>query len=190
MTCEDFSQFWGCFLVDFRDTWAFLDARVKDAFNIKKTIQEVILMLLQWLVPQLFQISIISKYQAWWIPGFLSHHNFQAQSLAEAVSVGLGNSFQGFVGKVFQRWVTAGRCASGRHLCLGLYVACFIKQCFWGNESHLKEILYLHYAYHLKKKKVIFHVLQIYIRFGQFIRGLSSRTAKNFSLVNNSIISW
>ncbi|KAL9325810.1 hypothetical protein ACSQ67_006455 [Phaseolus vulgaris] len=51
---------------DFRDTWAFLDARVKDAFNIKKTIQE-------------------------------------AQSLAEAVSVGLGNSFQGFVGKVFQR---------------------------------------------------------------------------------------
>ncbi|CAJ1940545.1 unnamed protein product [Sphenostylis stenocarpa] len=51
---------------DFRDTWAFLDARVKDAFDIKKTIQE-------------------------------------AQSLAEAVSVGLGNSFQGFVGKVFQR---------------------------------------------------------------------------------------
>ncbi|KAK7347886.1 hypothetical protein VNO80_22427 [Phaseolus coccineus] len=48
---------------DFRDTWAFLDARVKDAFNIKKTIQE-------------------------------------AQSLAEAVSVGLGNSFQGFVGKI------------------------------------------------------------------------------------------
>ncbi|XP_004508011.1 uncharacterized protein [Cicer arietinum] len=26
---------------DFRDTWAFLDARVKDAFNLKKTIQEV-----------------------------------------------------------------------------------------------------------------------------------------------------
>ncbi|QCD80215.1 ubiquinone biosynthesis protein COQ9, mitochondrial [Vigna unguiculata] len=51
---------------DFRDTWAFLDARVKDAFNIKKTIQE-------------------------------------AQSLAEAVSVGLGNSFQGFFGKGFQR---------------------------------------------------------------------------------------
>ncbi|XP_061361569.1 uncharacterized protein LOC133305377 [Gastrolobium bilobum] len=51
---------------DFRDTWAFLDARVKDAFDLKKTIQE-------------------------------------AQYLAEAVSAGLGNSFQGFVGKVFRR---------------------------------------------------------------------------------------
>ncbi|KAE9601580.1 hypothetical protein Lal_00040621 [Lupinus albus] len=51
---------------DFRDTWAFLDARVKDAFDLKKTIQE-------------------------------------AQNLAEAVSAGLGNSFQGFVGKVFGR---------------------------------------------------------------------------------------
>ncbi|XP_019443411.1 PREDICTED: ubiquinone biosynthesis protein COQ9-A, mitochondrial-like isoform X2 [Lupinus angustifolius] len=51
---------------DFRDTWAFLDARVKDAFDLKKTIQE-------------------------------------AQYLAEAVSAGLGNSFQGFVGKVFGR---------------------------------------------------------------------------------------
>ncbi|XP_045813523.1 ubiquinone biosynthesis protein COQ9-B, mitochondrial [Trifolium pratense] len=50
----------------FRDTWAFLDARVKDAFDLKKTIQE-------------------------------------AQYLAEAVSAGLGNSFQGFVGKVFRR---------------------------------------------------------------------------------------
>jgi ubiquinone biosynthesis protein COQ9 len=50
----------------FRDTWAFLDARVKDAFDLKKTIQE-------------------------------------AQYLAEAVSAGLGNTFQGFVGKVFQR---------------------------------------------------------------------------------------
>ncbi|KAK7363319.1 hypothetical protein VNO77_05458 [Canavalia gladiata] len=51
---------------DFRDTWAFLDARVKDAFDLKKTIQE-------------------------------------AQYLAEAVTAGLGNSFQGFVGKVFRR---------------------------------------------------------------------------------------
>jgi len=34
-TCVD------CFLADFRDTWAFLDARVKDAFDLKKTIQEV-----------------------------------------------------------------------------------------------------------------------------------------------------
>ena len=51
---------------DFRDTWAFLDARVKDAFDLKKTIQE-------------------------------------AQHLAEAVSAGLGNTFQGFVGKVLRR---------------------------------------------------------------------------------------
>lgn len=35
-----------CFLAEFRDTWAFLDARVKDAFDIKKTIQEVVLNLL------------------------------------------------------------------------------------------------------------------------------------------------
>ncbi|AES92179.2 putative ubiquinone biosynthesis protein COQ9 [Medicago truncatula] len=51
---------------DFRDTWAFLDARVKDAFDLKKTIQE-------------------------------------AQYLAEAVSTGLGNTFEEFVGKVFRR---------------------------------------------------------------------------------------
>lgn len=30
-------------MTDFRDTWAFLDARVKDAFDLKKTIQEVAL---------------------------------------------------------------------------------------------------------------------------------------------------
>ncbi|GLU10169.1 hypothetical protein SLE2022_269890 [Rubroshorea leprosula] len=51
---------------DFRDTWAFLDDRVKDAFDLKKSIQE-------------------AKY------------------LAEAVGVGMGNSLQGFVNKVFQR---------------------------------------------------------------------------------------
>ncbi|KAK7265457.1 hypothetical protein RJT34_33077 [Clitoria ternatea] len=51
---------------DFRDTWAFLDTRVKDAFDLRKTIQE-------------------------------------ARYLAEAFTAGLGNSFQGFVGKVFQR---------------------------------------------------------------------------------------
>lgn len=28
-------------LTDFRDTWAFLDARTKDAFDLKKTAQEV-----------------------------------------------------------------------------------------------------------------------------------------------------
>lgn len=32
-----------CFLADFRDTWSFLDARVKDAFDLKKTLQEVVL---------------------------------------------------------------------------------------------------------------------------------------------------
>ncbi|KAK7388285.1 hypothetical protein VNO78_23099 [Psophocarpus tetragonolobus] len=51
---------------DFRDTWSFLDARVKDAFDLKKTIKE-------------------------------------AQYLAEAVSTGLGNTFQGFVRNVFRR---------------------------------------------------------------------------------------
>ncbi|GKV24710.1 hypothetical protein SLEP1_g34291 [Rubroshorea leprosula] len=51
---------------DFRDTWAFLDDRVKDAFDMKKTIKE-------------------------------------ATYLAEAVGVGMGNSLQGFVNKVFQR---------------------------------------------------------------------------------------
>ncbi|KAA0055761.1 hypothetical protein IC582_003150 [Cucumis melo] len=50
----------------FQDTWTFLDNRLKDAFDIKKTIQE-------------------AKY------------------LAEAVGAGMGNSFQGFVGKLFQR---------------------------------------------------------------------------------------
>lgn len=29
------------FLTDFRDTWAFLDGRVKDAFDLKKSVQEV-----------------------------------------------------------------------------------------------------------------------------------------------------
>lgn len=32
-----------CFLADFRDTWAFLDARVHDAFDLKKSVQEVLL---------------------------------------------------------------------------------------------------------------------------------------------------
>ncbi|KAJ1418803.1 Ubiquinone biosynthesis protein COQ9 [Sesbania bispinosa] len=60
---------------DFRDTWAFLDARVKDAFDLKKTLQE-------------------------------------AQYLAEAVSAGLGNSFQGFVGKVGNVGVAASPTAA------------------------------------------------------------------------------
>ncbi|CAK9328168.1 unnamed protein product [Citrullus colocynthis] len=51
---------------DFQDTWTFLDNRLKDAFDIKKTVQE-------------------AKY------------------LAEAVGAGMGNSLQGFVGKLFQR---------------------------------------------------------------------------------------
>ncbi|GLT98808.1 hypothetical protein SLE2022_162880 [Rubroshorea leprosula] len=51
---------------DFQDTWAFLDDRVKDAFDMKKTIKE-------------------------------------ATYLAEVVGVGMGNSLQGFVNKVFQR---------------------------------------------------------------------------------------
>lgn len=54
------------FLTDFRDTWAFLDDRVKDAFDLKKSIQE-------------------------------------AMYMAEAVGAGMGNSFQGFVGRVFRR---------------------------------------------------------------------------------------
>ncbi|KAJ6913857.1 hypothetical protein NC651_016185 [Populus alba x Populus x berolinensis] len=51
---------------DFRDTWAFLEDRVKDAFDLKKSIQE-------------------------------------AMYMAEAVGAGMGNSFQGFVGRVFRR---------------------------------------------------------------------------------------
>lgn len=31
------------FLTDFRDTWAFLGGRVKDAFDLKKSVQEVAL---------------------------------------------------------------------------------------------------------------------------------------------------
>lgn len=31
------------FVAEFRDTWAFLDNRVKDAFDLKKTMQEVAL---------------------------------------------------------------------------------------------------------------------------------------------------
>lgn len=30
-----------CFVIEFCDTWAFLEDRVKDAFDMKKTIQEV-----------------------------------------------------------------------------------------------------------------------------------------------------
>jgi len=43
-----------CFLADFRDTWAFLDARVKDAFDLKKTIQEVRPQLMLRLIPEVY----------------------------------------------------------------------------------------------------------------------------------------
>jgi ubiquinone biosynthesis protein COQ9 len=36
------------FLTDFHDTWAFLDDRVKDAFDLKKTIQEVVSFSFLW----------------------------------------------------------------------------------------------------------------------------------------------
>ena len=83
-----------CFLADFRDTWAFLDARVKDAFDIKKTIQEVILMLLLWLVRQVFHISIISKYHAWCI------QNSQSSKFSGTV---FGRSCQYRAGKLLSR---------------------------------------------------------------------------------------
>ena len=103
------------FLADFRDTWAFLDARVKDAFDLKKTIQEVIL------IPEFVTVIGPSSFLFEQCPSQVSYFNyfeisclvhsgisaindiFQAQHLAEAVSAGLGNSFQGFVGKVFRR---------------------------------------------------------------------------------------
>lgn len=52
------------FLADFRDTWSFLDGRVKDAFDLKKTIQEVYHFpfgsLMFWV------LSIFRKYMTIW----------------------------------------------------------------------------------------------------------------------------
>lgn len=48
-----------CFLADFRDTWAFLDARVKDAFDLKKTIQEVRPQSMLWLIREVYEIIFL-----------------------------------------------------------------------------------------------------------------------------------
>lgn len=56
------------------------------------------------------------------LSSFLSHHyNFQAQYLAEAVSTGLGNTFEEFVGKVFRRWMN-----HGGKMCMRCFMHLFI----------------------------------------------------------------
>ncbi|KAL6519224.1 hypothetical protein OROGR_018544 [Orobanche gracilis] len=62
---------------DFQNTWAFLDGRIKDAFDFKKSVQERKAMRCE----------------------LFAH---RAKYLAEAVEAGMGSSLQGFVKRMFQ----------------------------------------------------------------------------------------
>ncbi|KAJ6993545.1 hypothetical protein NC653_016625 [Populus alba x Populus x berolinensis] len=73
---------------NFRDTWAFLEDRVKDAFDLKKSIQEVVSFSFLW--------CSISTY----FGNFGLSWEGKAMYMAEAVGAGMGNSFQGFVGRL------------------------------------------------------------------------------------------
>lgn len=80
-------------LTDFRDTWAFLNGRVRDAFDFKKSVQEVMCT---------FKVT----RESWWtIVDRVSEFSLilQAQYLAEAIGAGMGNSLQGFMNSVFKK---------------------------------------------------------------------------------------
>jgi hypothetical protein len=82
-----------------------LDGRVKDAFDLKKTIQEVFtldsfLVLGSYIFLNYDHLGMLmlALYNTVHCGEFL-----QATYLAEAVGAGMGSSFQGFVKSVFQR---------------------------------------------------------------------------------------
>lgn len=74
-----------------------MDNRVKDAFDMKKTIQEVLCLRDSTLFPDMFIMSgkngLILEFA----------FSLQAKYLAEAVGAGMGSSLQGFVGKILQK---------------------------------------------------------------------------------------
>lgn len=75
---------------------------MKDAFDLKKTIQEVFPFVLLG-----FGFLVFLNYGHLILSSWCIHLHyvefFQATHLAEAVGAGMGGSFQGFVKRVFQR---------------------------------------------------------------------------------------
>ncbi|RRT64249.1 hypothetical protein B296_00040631 [Ensete ventricosum] len=68
---------------EFQDTWRFLDRCIKDAFDLQKTVQEVLKR-----YPSIFPLIASSLFAAY---------------LAEAVGAGMGNTMQGFVNRILRR---------------------------------------------------------------------------------------
>ncbi|KAK6941264.1 COQ9 [Dillenia turbinata] len=85
---------------EFRDTWAFLDSRVKDAFELKKTMREVVSV--GGLKSSFIASSQFKKIEI--LLTSVMYYNFsQMQHLAEAVGTGVGNSLDGLMKSIFQR---------------------------------------------------------------------------------------
>lgn len=81
---------------------------MKDAFDLKKSIQEVF-SLASFLVLNSFIFSIMIIWECWHCTKLFIVVSFlQAQYLAEAVGAGMGSSLQGFVKRAFRGWMLDG----------------------------------------------------------------------------------
>ena len=80
------------FSSDFNDSWIFLNGRVRDAFDLKKTFQEVVSLVI-------YMISYIHMYTHLDFNLCIWVNIFQVKYFAEAVGAGVGGSFQGFMKK-------------------------------------------------------------------------------------------
>lgn len=84
------------FYSDFRDTWQFLDGRVKDSFDLSKTYQEVFPLAFSFVFLFFpFQQRCHNDLQHY------QHLCWQAKYLAEAVTAGMGITWPGFMKKAF-----------------------------------------------------------------------------------------
>jgi ubiquinone biosynthesis protein COQ9 len=84
-----------CHMAEFRDTWTFVERRIKDALNLQKSVNEVAYITL----PKSNCISY-SRFSLIW-----NNSCVQAGYLAEAMGAGLGvGPIQGILNKVFQKW--------------------------------------------------------------------------------------
>lgn len=98
------SYFWH--MAEFRDTWTFVNRRIKDALDLQKTFQEVAYceLKLHHHIHDLFHH--VSCPQPWYqVLTCLNWNHFffpQAAYLAEAVGAGMGGTVQGVLNRVFQ----------------------------------------------------------------------------------------
>jgi hypothetical protein len=96
----DCSHLWH--LAEFRDTWTFVNRRIKDALDLQKTFQEV-----GHPVPKLHHHP--SYFVMCHVASLVSSIDLlnqtipsQAAYLAEAVGAGMGGTVQGVLNRVFQ----------------------------------------------------------------------------------------